>query len=439
MTAQTAATNQIYIPAEPHQGQTQFYRDRHKHLWRALLGGTGSGKTWAGVLEVVYWCLTYPGVEGVIFEPTYGMIKRNIIPVLEDIIGPMETSPLIKNFHKGDMLITWATQPPSKTWLGSLDDPERAEGQSLDYAYLDELRLVRYCDLALKVVTRRLRNSATGRRKGYPTGAWITTTPNEPGSELHSFLENPETRNPMSHVYRMSLLDNEANLPKGYVDEVIRSHSGGEYDRFVLGLFAAVAEGILRFDYSLHTVHDFQTQDETWLVDETEEPVTSLNSLRHTSYGHDFGWTNPAAQVAVKWDGDGRVYVLDEYYGSRLTEQQLIENAYNFQEAYGEGEWHCDASEPRTIEKLNDAKLSAYPYKGKREDGIRELGSRLRLQEDGRYRLYVHRRCVNLINELQTYNPDEKTRDHAVDALRYTIMGGQPTGDWDISFARRPW
>ena len=69
--------------------------------------------------------------------------------------------------------------------------PERAEGQSLDYILLDELRLVRYVDLALKVCQRRLRGSANTRRLGYPIGAWITTTPDEPGSDLHKFVEDP--------------------------------------------------------------------------------------------------------------------------------------------------------------------------------------------------------------------------------------------------------
>jgi hypothetical protein len=376
------------------------------------------------------------------------MIQRNIIPVLNSILGdPFYRSPLIASYHRGDNLITWALgRTPdgrllhSRTWLGSLDEPERAEGQSLDYAYLDELRLVRYVALSLKVIQRRLRGSANTINLGYPIGAWITTTPDDPGSDLHGFTENPETRNPNCKVYRMTLFDNEENLPPGYIAEIERAHIGGEYDRFVLGLFATVSSGILRFDYAVHVVHDFETSDgEIWLVDEQEEPIQALSSLRSWSYGHDFGWTDPAVQLAIGWDGDHRCYVLDELYGSRLTEEALIENALEFEQLYGRGDWHCDPSEPRTIEKLSAAGLWAFGYKGKRDDGHRELGSRFQLQGDGRYRLYVHRRCVNLISELQTYNPDEKTRDHAVDGVRYGVMGGPgPSGDIQIEFGKRP-
>ena len=434
--------------ATPHQGQAAFHQARLKVRWRGLFGGTGSGKTYAGVLEDIYWAINYPGVEGAVFEPTFGMIKRNVVPILDSVLGhPFYDSPYIDHYNRGDMLITWTpgiapngSMKQSKTWLSSLDDPERAEGQSLDYAHIDEARLVRHMDTALKVVQRRLRGSATTRGLGYPIGAWVTTTPNEPGSTLHQFFEDPELRNPESQVYRMSLFDNKDNLPTGYINEVVRAHKGGEYDRFVLGLFATVDAGILRFDYTVHVIHDFQTADGVVYVNEQDEPVQHHGSLKAYSYGHDFGWTNPAAQVVIGWDGDGRAYALDEFYKSQSPEEELIASAYELQGIYMEGDWWCDPSEPRTIDKLLQAGITARPYKGKREDGIRELGSRLRLQGDGRYRLYIHRRCVNLISEIQTYDPEKKTRDHAVDGLRYGCMGGMPpVGDIQVASGKRPW
>lgn len=434
--------------ATPHQGQISFHKARLRQRWRGLFGGTGSGKTYAGVLEDIYWAINYPGVEGAVFEPTYGMIKRNVVPILDSVLGhPFQDSPYIENYNRGDMLITWRqgrapdnTLKQSKTWLSSLDDPEKAEGQSLDYAHIDEARLVRHMDTGFKVIQRRLRGSATTRGLGYPIGAWVTTTPDDPGSTLHQFFEDPITRNPESRIYRMTLFDNRANLPTGYINEVVRAHVGGEYDRFVLGLFATVEAGILGFDYSMHVIHDFQTAEGIVYVNEQDEPIQHHNSIKVYSYGHDFGWTNPAAQIVIGWDGDGRVYVLDEYYKQLSPEEELIESARELETIYMPGDWWCDASEPRTIDKLLTAGLTARPYKGKREDGIRELGSRFRLQGDMRYRLYIHKRCVNLISELQTYDPEQKTRDHAVDALRYGIMGGiPPIGDIQVGSAKRPW
>jgi len=42
---------------------------------------------------------------------------------------------------------------------------------------------------------------------------------------------------------------------------------------------------------------------------------------------------------------------------------------------------------------------------------------------DGKHRIYVAPRCVNLIDELQIYSAQQKGYDHAIDALRYCLMG----------------
>ena len=63
--------------------------------------------------------------------------------------------------------------------------------------------------------------------------------------------------------------------------------------------------------------------------------------------------------------------------------------------------------------------------------GIDEVKSRLRLQRDNRPRLKIHRSCVHLIREFPDYVWDSnrkddapvKRNDHALDALRYMLMG----------------
>jgi hypothetical protein len=103
------------------------------------------------------------------------------------------------------------------------------------------------------------------------------------------------------------------------------------------------------------------------------------------------------------------------------TDEELVQAAKEMMEAYGPGRVVCDPSDPQTIEKMTRAGLNAEGNRLRREDGVRDMGSRIRDTGDGRYRLYVHSRCVNLISELQTYDPKLKERDHAVDALRYGL------------------
>jgi len=355
---------EIVIPYKAHRTQRPFHQDRLTHTWRAIIAGTGSGKTYAGAAEAIFWSAAYPGCVGVIFSPTYSMIKRNVIPKLEAFLGaPIESSPLIDSFHKGDMVINWATG--SKTWLVSLEYPERAEGQSIDWAWIDEFRLVRDVELSLMVIQRRLRGSGCG----CPIGAWITTTPNHPGSDLHLFLEDPEHRNPDSQVYRMSLLDNRDNLPPGYVEAVIRAHlepdgsKGGLYQRFIEGLFVAVEGGSFAFDYTKHVVD-----------------TVDLTRMKYVRCGVDYGWDNPSCILVVGFDGDGRAYVVDEFYKKNTAVDDLVGVANGFKAEYGSGLFICDPTEKQTTQTLRKGGVRARSFEGKREDSIRQLGGRFHLQ-----------------------------------------------------------
>jgi hypothetical protein len=102
------------------------------------------------------------------------------------------------------------------------------------------------------------------------------------------------------------------------------------------------------------------------------------------------------------------------------TNEEILQAAKEYIQTYGQGPFFCDPSEPQTIDFLVRGGVNASGGKNRRDDGIRDIGSRLQLSGD-RYRLYIHRRCVNLISEMMTYNPEVKQNDHAVDALRYGL------------------
>jgi len=411
-TIQPYEPNVYKIPFKPHSSQKQFLDEALFYEWRAALGGTGSGKTYLGGFELIRLCTNFRGIETVAFSPTFGMIKRNVVPVLRTLLGgSIENSPLVDQFHKGDMVIYWQTG--STTWLNSLEFPERAEGQSLDLVWIDEARLVRNLELALMVIQRRLRGSPTGKASGFKPMAYMTTTPDYPGSELHAFCENPETRHPSLKVIRMPLIDNTANLPQNYIDNVIRAHSGGLAEQFIYGRFAMVEMGSFAFDYTQHVIPNM-----------IYDPALH----RKICYGVDFGWDNPSAIVVIGFDGDDRAYILDEYYKNMTSIDELVNELKDFYTIYGKGTAYCDPTEKQTVETMKQKGIIARPCLVKRDDGIRELGGRFQLQGDGRYRIYINSNCVNTISELQTYNAEKKERDHTCDAARYVCSSVRPMG-----------
>lgn len=384
-----------------HAKQCEFHDDAYTAFFRLVSCGTGAGKTLCGLAEDVRWCIELPGVVGYVFEPTFRMVERILIPTLESdlLLGrPLEANGLIRSFNRGTMKLEFANG--SVLWFASLEDPERAEGPNIDFAHVDEARLVRNFGLSWQVITRRLRGSNSA--VPYPRGAWVTTTPDQPSSPLYNFFENPRTRDPESKVYRWSIYDNP-RLPKQFLEEVERSHKGALAERFIFGRFATVGTGSFQFDATVNVTE------------------ANLADLREFRYGVDFGWTNPTAVPVTGYDGDGRVYVLDELYERQLKTEDLISALKEFAKTYGRGEVLCDPSAPETIDMLRRADLNASGYHGKREDGLRELGGRFPKAGDGKPRIFISAKCVNLISEVLEYKEDVKENDHAVDALRYSL------------------
>jgi len=409
----------VFQYAPINEGQKRFHGDGYKVPFRLISAGTGAGKTICGCYEDLRWALENEGIVGVIFEPSFPMVRRILLPTLETdwLLGkPIESNPFVRRFNRAEMKLElhnpeWPNpESVSTLYFVSLEEPERAEGMNVDFVHDDEARLVRNFELAWQVQLRRLRGSNSAIP--FPTGAWVTTTPDAPdvSEEAHrhpfklfNYFENPKTKSAQSHVYRWSIYDNP-KLSEDFIKEIERTHHGGLADRFIYGRFAAVGGGSFPFDSSIHVV------------------VSDPSRLTNIRYGIDFGWTNPTAALATGYDSDGCLYVFDEIYKSQMRTEELIAELQGWYATYGRGEMVCDATSPETIDRLCRAGLKAVANKAKREDGIRELGSRFLKAGDGKPRVFVSAKCVNLISELMEYNIDVKERDHAVDALRYSLI-----------------
>jgi len=147
--------------------------------------------------------------------------------------------------------------------------------------------------------------------------------------------------------------------------------------------------------------------------------------------GIDFGYTNPAAVLDIRTDGD-KFFVENEWYKRERTDIQIAEYVAqsHFEAVYP------DPESPGAVEELRRARVNVREVvKGKDsiENGIKKIKELLLSR-----RLKINARCISLISEFEMYSYDDETgeanakekpikaNDHALDALRYVVSMMQP-------------
>ena len=125
--------------------------------YRLFVGGLGSGKTYAGVVEL----LRQPqNSTGMVLAPTYPMLRDATIRTFLEL-----AKDAVVEFWRGEMK---ARLSDGKTILfRSADDPDRLRGPNLGWFWLDEAAMMSK-DVWLVML---------GRLREQPGRAWLTTTP----------------------------------------------------------------------------------------------------------------------------------------------------------------------------------------------------------------------------------------------------------------------
>lgn len=149
--------------------------------------------------------------------------------------------------------------------------------------------------------------------------------------------------------------------------------------------------------------------------------------------GIDFGFNAPACILRICKDRDNNFWVTDEFYKANVVNAELIELAKKYKHNY----IYADPAEPGRIEEFTRA--GCYMREVTKGPGSISKGIDIVRDLFKQNRIKIHRKCENLIWELETYSyPDKATNrnenedpikenDHAMDALRYALMTNSPS------------
>ena len=315
-----------------------------------------------------------------------------------------ELRPMIKSVNEARLEIKTRTQKEGESLiiLRGWESIETLRGQKFDFIVIDEIAQMRnFWSMWQEVIRPTLTDN-----KGE---ALFISTPK--GFDHFYDLYNLQDTNSDFKSFHFTSYDNP-HLPKEEIDKAKLELTEDRFAQEYLADFRKT-EGLVYKEFNRDR-HIFETVD---------------GKIVETLAGIDFGFTNPCAVIAIQRNDDNKFFVSQEWYKTGRTEVQIAEYVVGqkFNKVYP------DPENPSAIEVLNQKGVSVSEViKGKDsvQSGINKVRELLKSN-----RLFIHKSCVNLISELETYSYPEKKadhseaenpikeNDHALDALRYAIMG----------------
>lgn len=381
--------------------QLQSFRESNAkiNIWE---GAVRSGKTYISLWRFLAELADGKMGEYALITRTYDAFRRNILPLLEKMIGVREVN--WKGGHR-----TMRIYEKTIHVIGA--DDERAEakirGPTFAGAYVDEVTI-----LPESVFKMLISRCAMGSSK-----IFATTNPDNPYHWLKREFLSEKSEDVAS--WKFTLEDNPelSDKDKEYLK---RRYQGLWYQRFIEGLWVQ-AEGAIysSFDPKYDVIEHAPSYSCKYIV------------------GVDYGTTNPCAFVLIGMDKSKmpRYWLEDEYYfDSKIHQFQKTDSEYcdDFVQFIGNYPIEAIYLDPSAVsfrtELQKNGVRNVYEAENEVIDGIRFVAKMMR---NGTFKLT--RKCKHCIAEMQSYVWDEKSaqkgierpkkqNDHALDAIRYALF-----------------
>lgn len=380
-----------------HQAQSKIAQDKHR--FRVVNCGRRFGKTLLACWEMVAFAVSRENVRIAYVAPTYQQARDIAWGELKRITKDIQSAP--PNESRLEVKVKTQEGGESFITLRGWESIETLRGQAYDFIVLDEISSYRnFWENWQEVIRPTLTD-----RKGE---ALFISTPK--GFNHFYDLYNLEAKDTDFKSFHFSTYDNP-HIPREEVDKAKKELTEDRFAQEYLADFRKT-EGLVYKEF----------RRESHLI--SQEPTRIVKTIA----GVDFGFTNPAAVITIKKDDDGRYFVVEEWYKRGQTDAQTAD----YISALCLNEVYPDPESASGVEELRRRGVNVRDVI-KNKDSIRN-GINVVRELFKANRLFIHKDCVNLISELETYaypdkKPDHneeekpiKENDHALDALRYALM-----------------
>ena len=260
------------VNVEATDAQHAFLTDPAKI--KAFVGGIGSGKTFAGVLQIL---MQPGGTTGTVVAPTYPMLRDATIQAFKDICRPLITSFVESPSYKAVL------RNGTTILFRSGDDPDRLRGPNLNWFWIDEAA---FCN-------EEVFDVMLGRIRVDPISAWCTTSPNRKNWLYRTFGPNNKFGYSLHHA---STRDNY-HLPPEYVQNLSNKYSSSFAQQEIEGRFVDFEGARIKREWLRYSTAP--------IIKRVAMGVDLAVSMKQEA--------DYTAIVVVGEDSDGMVHVLDAY------------------------------------------------------------------------------------------------------------------------------
>jgi hypothetical protein len=393
-------------------------------MFLGFVGGYRAGKTYSLCHKAIYLASKNIGYRGALLEPTYGMLKRVLIPTMVEVLERIKlpytyraTDPhgFILHFPDGDVEIL----------LMGAENYQRVAGISLAWFGVDEFDLID-ADVA-RDAWRMLVSRLT---KANIMQGFVTSTP-EGYKWMHEFfveeMKNEDgTTKTDRRLIRARTQDNPYIDP-AYVERMRSQYSEKQLEAYLNGFFVNLKTGSVYDEFDRVENHTDKT-----LADYP-------NHVLHI--GIDFNVGKMASVISVV--DKGIPYTLSEHYGAKNTESWIkeIKKAFPTRKIIvypdSSGANASANADLSSIQLLKNANFVVKAAKANPRIDVRVSSVNAKIKNaKGERSWYVNtNKCPQLTKSLeqQTWDPStgkpDKTSDldHPPDALGYFI-----TFNWNV-------
>lgn len=376
----------------------ELFIDDYTIEYKVLLGGAGSGKSYAVAQKIVLDFISKPGINTLVLRKFHNTNRRSTFPIISRFLEQYKKLYDIK-INESNLTITNMYNKNQIVFLG-LQDVERLKSITFLNGDLNRVWLEEASECTIKdfnQINLRMR----GKNSNFGHCIYISLNPTSSKHWVKKLFFDVKNKKAWTNhsTYLTNIFAGERERD---VLELMKVNDPEYYNIYALGQWGNLS-GLIFKDYS---IEDF--------------PVDSFENY---AIGLDFGWTDETAIVEIAYQND-TIYVCNVYKKNQMTNWDIHKV---ITESFSSSRIYADNSRPESIAELKLLGCNIESCKkgsGSVIDSIRWIKSK---------KLVIHSSCNDLIKELSTYcwrvdKSGESTDmpididNHAIDALRYSTQ-----------------